>query len=444
MKDGKLPGNWPRKVRSAIIHVISLAHVAITQARGRAANSRRTEARLRAQVEQAKNEILLLEEELRIKDARMARVDPPRRPHYRPVDRLAILELRAARGWTAIQTAGRFLVQQPTISSWLRRVDEGGEYALVQTPVPVNKFPDFVRHIVTRLKILCPTMGKTRIAQTLARAGLHLGRTTVGRLLKEEPILPADSAALEEEDVPVRRTVTAKYPNHLWHVDLSVVPTSAGFWASWSPFAVPQWWPYCWWLACAVDHFSRRVMGFALFFKQPTSIQVRSFLGKAMGKIHTTPKYIISDKGGQFWNDEYKEWCGGKGITPRYSSVGEIGGIALIERFFKSLKDEWLRCTTVPFRREAMRRHISSYLAWFHESRPHQGLSGRTPQEVYTERKPANERARFEPRSRWPQDSLCAEPWVNPRKRQPSKLRVVVKCDASNRLLPVIELKPAA
>ncbi len=44
-----------------------------------------------------------------------------------------------------------------------------------------NRFPDFVRHIVIRLKVLCPTMGKKRIAQTLAKAGLALGVSTVGR-----------------------------------------------------------------------------------------------------------------------------------------------------------------------------------------------------------------------------------------------------------------------
>jgi len=47
---------------------------------------------------------------------------------------------------------------------------------------PVNKFPDFVRYIVQRLQALCPRLGKAKIAQVLARAGLHLAITTVGRV----------------------------------------------------------------------------------------------------------------------------------------------------------------------------------------------------------------------------------------------------------------------
>ena len=100
---------------------------------------------------------------------------------------MAILELKAARGWSLEQTAKAFLVTAATIASWMKRLDEDGPDALVQLPQPVNKFPEFVRYIVQRLKTLCPAMGKVKIAQTLARAGLHLGATTVGRMLKEKP-----------------------------------------------------------------------------------------------------------------------------------------------------------------------------------------------------------------------------------------------------------------
>jgi len=113
----------------------------------------------------------------------MAQIAPQRRPHYGPVERMAILELRAWRGWSLKQTADTFLVTPATIASWVKRIDENGSNALLQLREPVNKFPDFVRYIVQRLKILSPSMGKVKIAETLCRAGLHLGVTTVGRIL---------------------------------------------------------------------------------------------------------------------------------------------------------------------------------------------------------------------------------------------------------------------
>ena len=260
-----LPRGWPRRVKSAMLNVIALAQYAATYTRGWAIDGRIARLRLKAENDQLRQEVALLTEEMRIKDARMKRVDPQKRPHYAPTERMAILELRAARAWSAQQTAETFLVTAATIASWMKRVDEDGADALVQIREPVNKFPDFVRYAVQRLKALCPTLGKAKIAETLCRAGLHLGTTTVGRILKESP-RPAPSQAFESTE----RVVTAKHANHVWHIDLTTVPTGVGLWAPWMPFALPQCWPFCWWLAVVIDHHSRRAMGFSIFPTRPT------------------------------------------------------------------------------------------------------------------------------------------------------------------------------
>lgn len=41
-------------------------------------------------------------------------------------ERMAILELRAARGWSLEQAADAFLLTAPTVASWMKRVDEEG------------------------------------------------------------------------------------------------------------------------------------------------------------------------------------------------------------------------------------------------------------------------------------------------------------------------------
>ena len=92
---------------------------------------------------------------------------------------MRILQLKAARGWSSAQAARAFAVTEDTIASWLKRVDEEGERALVQLSKPVNKFPAYVGYLVRWLKSMCPAMGKLRIAQTLARAGLQLGATAL-------------------------------------------------------------------------------------------------------------------------------------------------------------------------------------------------------------------------------------------------------------------------
>ena len=97
-----------------------------------------------------------------------------------------------------------------------------------------HDIPGFVRSIVRPLKTFFPGLGKEKIAQVLTRAGLHLGATTVGRMIKETPSRDVEEDLASSEDTePVKvRIVTAKYPGHVFHVDLTVVPTSAGFWVT--------------------------------------------------------------------------------------------------------------------------------------------------------------------------------------------------------------------
>jgi hypothetical protein len=148
------------------------------------------------------------------------------------------------------------------------------------------------------------------------------------------------------------------------HVDLTVVPTVlGGFWSSITG-ALPTIFPFCWWLVVLQDHFSRRIMGFELFRREPTSVAV--------------------------------------------------------------------------------------YVRWFNEHRPHTYLRGRTPNEVYFGRKPANEQPRLEPRLEYPQDAWCASPpaggspQTSVRGRRGVRLALEVSHFEGKRHLPVVALRRAA
>ena len=133
-----LPKGWPKHVRSSVLHAISLAHFSLTFTRSWAANSWNARIRLKQENDRLRQEIALLVEEQRIKDRRIQQIPPHRRPHYHPILRLAILELRAARSWSASQTADRFQITPATIASWMHRLDEEGPDALVQIKQPVS------------------------------------------------------------------------------------------------------------------------------------------------------------------------------------------------------------------------------------------------------------------------------------------------------------------
>jgi transposase-like protein len=151
-----LPDEWPQHVRTGLLHALGLVRAAVFFVRGWAENSPLPRARLQGQNERLKTELLLAQQELRLKDARMSRLPPARRPHYAPVERLEILMLAAARGWSIAETARKFLVTSATIADWKKRCDEEGADALVQIREPVNKFPDFITALVQQCKTLVP------------------------------------------------------------------------------------------------------------------------------------------------------------------------------------------------------------------------------------------------------------------------------------------------
>ncbi len=437
-----LPKGWKQHVRSAVVHAISLAEYAVVYTRSWAADSTNGRLRLKAQLDRASQEIALLREEMRIKDARMTRIDPHRRPHYPPGERMAILQLRAARGWSLEQTAGAFHVTALTISSWSRRLEEEGPRALVQLRQPVNRFPDLVRYVVQQLKALCPTMGKRMLARVLARAGLHVGTTTVGRILKEKPVPPPTET---EQAEATGRVVTAKRPDHVWHIDLTVVPTGTGMWCSWLPFALPQRWPFAWWVLVAVDHFSRRVMGVGVFATRPDCRAVCTSLGQTLRRVGTAPKYIVCDRDKIFDCDAFRRRVERRGIRPpRYGAVGMHGSIAVVERLILTLKQMLHQMPLIPLRRESFRDELVAISQWYNEHRPHATLSGKTPNEVYERRFPANRKPRIEPRPRWPRGSPCAQPWALVGGKPGQRSDTTVRFHNKQHHLPVVTLKRAA
>ncbi len=199
-------------------------------------------------------------------------------------------------------------------------------------------------------------------------------------------------------------------------------------------------------------------MGVAAFKSQPSSEAVRAFLGRSIAKAKQNsprplgegpgvraPKYIICDRGGQFDCSGFRAWCKRKGIKPpRYGAIGKHGSIAVVERFILTLKTLLACLLLVPYRREKFQQKLSAIVEWYNQHRPHEWLGGKTPNEVYYHRHPANRKPRHEPRSHWPHGSLCAKPWALVRGSPGAKLTLEVSYHRGRKHLPVIKLKRAA
>jgi transposase InsO family protein len=460
-----LPRDWQDYIQNSLLQAIALARVALTDVWSGFENGPLVCAQQAARIARLETQLALLGEELRIKDARMARIAPRARPHYPPCERLAILMLRAAAGWNAAETARRFLVTATTIASWMKRLDEGGEEALLRTAAPVNRFPDYVAALVAQLKVSLPGAGKRRIADMLGRAGLQLGATTVRRFASTKvppnsptggdrgsyrsgeddgtPTSDAQVAAAPEAPRPkaAERGVKARFVHHVWHVDLTVVPTVFGCWVPWWPFSVFLHWPFCWWVAAVMDQHSRAIVARIVLGKEPDAAQICAMLDRAVLGAGTAPRHIISDQGAQF-QSEYIAWCKKRGSKPRFGAIGKHGSIAVLERFWRSMKEECFRRIAVPLEPAAMEAELDAYLLWYAAHRPHGSLGGATPGERLAGVLPANQRPGLEPRARYP--LARGDPAVPLRRRVQGELRLVVRLVEGRKHLPIVELREAA
>jgi transposase InsO family protein len=410
-----LPKGWPGLAGKAMISALGMMRVTVAHLRDWSLNHDNPGIAREGEIERLKTENRALLEVIAIVHERMKRM--PSLPQYTPSQRARALELKAMTGWTNDKLASLLLLAGPTVGRWKRVFldAEDGLCRLVRF-IPVNKFPELLDRFVETLNSLCPHFGKTRIANLLIRAGLHVADSSVGRRMRRKPGRPPTLIeTLDADDGPkddgTVRVVTAKRPGHLAHCDFTIVP-NVGLWVPWYPESLPQVYPYVYWVGTVVDHFSRKELGYCVLHKEPTKEETVDFLERVFRR-HGLPDHMVTDKGGYFDCAHYKDWCADLGIKPRFGKVHEHGSVAVVERFIKTMKVEGVKFAEATQDEERFREELDLFQVWYNEYRPHEYLDGRTPNEVWNEVEvPAIERPRIEIRPNWPKESGCAKPTV--------------------------------
>jgi hypothetical protein len=142
--------------------------------------------------------------------------------------------------------------------------------------------------------------------------------------------------------------------------------------------------------------------------------------------------------------EDFRNWCRRRGINrPRYGAIGKHGSIAVVERFILTMKCLLSCLLLAPYRRGNFQRELGAIVEWYNRHRPHTRLGGKTPDEMYHGRFPANRKPRFEPRSRWPRGSPCAGPWALVRGKPGARVEFEVTFREGRRHLPIVTLRRA-
>mgnify|MGYP001587669746 CR=1 FL=1 len=295
----------------------------------------------------------------------------PHRPKYTLEERLCILWHLEYFQVPRRRVRQYFGIARSTLYRWLHGNDE----AASQHSSPANKTPGDLAGLVLEIAKANPHWGRCRIAAQLALLRVFLSASAVRNiLLRPQPVSPKPRAtpaapASMPEKSELSRPIPARYPNHVWSVDLTTVLR----WGVWPVYVL-----------VAIDHFSRKIVAVNPL-EGPNAGWVVEAIEAAFRQFGA-PKHIITDQGVQFTSGAFKELLGHHGIKQRFGAVGRHGSIAVTERAIETLKYEWLRRVPLVRGFDHLESLCQEFALWYNRFRPHTALGGRVPDAVFHSR----------------------------------------------------------
>ena len=221
------------------------------------------------------------------------------------------------------------------------------------------------------------TYGVPRIHAELADDyGIRVGRKRVARLMRSLGIegvsrrgkrrYKTTIPAKEQPSAPdlVRRSFQASGPNRLWVADITYVSTWEGFL----------------FLACVIDAWSRRVVGWSMRDDLRAELVVDA-LGMALTQRKPEPGLVHhSDRGSQYTSLAFGKTMQDAGVMPSMGRRGDAFDNAVAESFFATLETELLDRHTFRTRDHARLELFHWIEGFYNTRRRHSTLGQRSPQ----------------------------------------------------------------
>lgn len=216
------------------------------------------------------------------------------------------------------------------------------------------------------------SLGSRQLMKQLRKEGFEIGRYRVRKLMnklglevkrKKRFILTTDSKhALAVAENVLNRDFTPRQKNRVWTTDITHIWTLQG-------------WVY---LAVVIDLYSRRVVGWHLDRRMETALVTRALMMAINLRNPSEGLLHHSDRGSQYASHAYQARLRQHGMVCSMSRKGNCWDNAPTERFFSSLKREWLTGNVYPTRQDAV-ADVRAYIAYYNSRRLHTTLGDWTP-----------------------------------------------------------------
>ena len=233
---------------------------------------------------------------------------------------------------------------------------------------PAKVISDNALRLYRRIKALFAdsrnSLGSREMMKKLRKEGFDIGRYKVRKLMKKLGLKVTQRVAYKVttkrkhsdsvSDNLLNQNFNPVGPNQVWAGDVTYLKTSEG-------------WVY---LAVVMDLYSRRIVGWHIDKRMTTDL-----VNKAMIKAYNLrqPKRGLvfhSDRGSQYTSKRFRKLLSNYGIRSSMGSVGACWDNAVVERFFGSLKHDWILKVHQPTR-EHIKQDVANYMRYYNADRLH-------------------------------------------------------------------------
>lgn len=216
------------------------------------------------------------------------------------------------------------------------------------------------------------SLGSRRLMAMLNYKGFKVGRYKVRKIMQKLNLVVKQRVAYrvttqrDDRDLVAPNLVNMNFnpraPNQVWAGDITYLRTGEG-------------WMY---LSIVMDLYSRRIVGWAIDQRMTAELVERSFLQAYWLRKPNKGLIFHSDQGSQYTSNRFKECLKNLGIRQSMGSTGACWDNAVVERFFGSLKHDWLFKVHQPSR-EHMKQDVTAYMHYYNLRRLHTANGNMSP-----------------------------------------------------------------
>lgn len=261
-----------------------------------------------------------------------------------------------------------------TLLCTVMKVIRSAYYAWRKRPAKVITAAEL--HLYRRSKALFKesrnSLGSRSLSKKLREEGFHIGRYRTRMLMRRLNLKVRQRVAYKVTtkrkhndavaDDLLNRNFNPANKNEVWSGDITYLRTHEG-------------WMH---LAIVMDLYSRRIVGWHID-KYMTKDLVSKALMKAVNLRQPRPGLAFhSDRGSQYTSRFYQKLLTAYGIRASMGSVGACWDNAVVERFFGSLKHDWIFKVAQPTR-DHMKQDVADYIRYYNNDRLHTANDGMSP-----------------------------------------------------------------